>query len=153
MKTTAENSEKTPNFDQLGASLAILKKSGKLDFNDTESVKGYNQRAINNFLSKRKENIEFLNMLGKCELSDKAHFLFLYAVIPKYVSFIKLAGRTSRNIFQSSEEKRREKEVRNRLMEYFQFGSRDCDAALQIMSQEEVSKIVKKYDFGKVYED
>lgn len=148
-----ENSEKRPDFDQLGVALMIMKKSGTLDFNDSKSVEGYNQRAINNFLSKRKENVEFLNLLGKCELSDKAHFLFLYAVIPKFVAFIKLSGRTNKSIFQSQEEKRRGKEIRNRLMEYFEFGSRDCDAALDIMSEEEVTKIVKKYDFGKVDED
>ena len=105
-----------------------------LDVNDEQS-KSYNNYMINRFMSMSEIYIPVVNEINKYELPKDVHHRYYSAVMPKrkyYFKYIK-------------QKKEIDDKTRELLCEYFQCANGEMEYHLQILTNEQIKKIVNLY--------
>ncbi len=98
---------------------------------------------VNRFLSMFDQWLPIVQIANKYNLDKKTHYTFLFNLLPQVsVSF---------NNYISKKKNEVKEEEKTLLLKYFQFGRNDLEYALDMLSQEDVNRIICKYkDVGKI---
>jgi len=111
------------------------------DFSLEEVNKSYDIYMINRFVSMIEAWIPIVELVNEISLSKETHYTFLMNMLPKAnVKFKYLSKKKNDKVFEE------QKEI---LMKYFDFGTRDLECALYILTEEQIKNICKKYSYGK----
>lgn len=110
------------------------------DPNDPEHTKEYRPYIISRFISMCDIFLPYVNELNRYMglLRKQDHRRFFWALLPqRYVFFRYIKKRKD----ASAEDKAL-------IARYFEFGSRDTEAAVQLLSNKQIKQIRKKYEHG-----
>lgn len=112
-----------------------------IDENDPEAMKTFDTYMVNRFVSMKQIYVMLCNEINKhyYNLSKLDVYRILFHTLPQTKQFFPY-------IKKPKEINKKEKEC---LSKYWQFGSRDLELATQILNEEQIDEIVKKYDIGK----
>ena len=112
------------------------------DFTNEEVSKTYDQFMINKFLSMFQAWVPIIEIANKYKFPNNIHFILVSSLLPKAnVSFNNyIKKKKSNDVFDEQKEL---------LMKYFEFGTNDLEAALDILTEEQIKNICDKYKFGK----
>lgn len=111
------------------------------DFQLDEVKKSYDIYMINRFVSTFEHWIPIVELMNHYSIPKEAHYQFMLNILPKMnVSFTGYISTKKKNV---------DEERRQILIKHFDFGSRDLDCALSILTDEQIEEICKKYQYGK----
>lgn len=112
------------------------------DFSIEEVSKTYDQFMINKFLSMFDVWIPIIEIANRYRIPNNIHFMLVSGLLPKtnvrFDNYIK--KKKSNDVLD---------EQREILLKYFEFGTNDLEAALDILTEEQINNICDKYKFGK----
>ena len=112
------------------------------DFSLEEVDKSYVPYMINRWLSMNEVFIPIVQLVNQNKnLPKEQHYRFLFNLLPQtYIRFNYLKKKKNEL----------EDEKRELLMKHFDFGKNDLECLLSIYSEEQIQKILDKYQSGKV---
>lgn len=117
---------------------SVLEKSTLFDFENKLIEDSYRPWEILRFLSSEIDLVPLLTPVNRFTVPKKSHYLYLYYTIPKGRRFINM-----------TKGKVVEKEERSHICDFFEFGTNDFKAALEILSHEDIQLILNLYKVGK----
>lgn len=107
-----------------------------VDKSPIELDKGYSQFALNQYFSKWKNCVHYINAIGQYRLKDNVHYKYLMTVIPR--------GWQRKVEFPKKVEKK-QKDIQN-IMEYYNVKDSIAEEYLIVMSEEELKYLREYYD-------
>jgi len=113
----------------------------KVEFDplDDNQTKEYEPYMINRYVSMCEFYIPLVNAINKYDISKETHYRFLLASLPKRKQFFKYMSRAKDLL----------KDEKNKISKYFECGTRDLEEYLNILTEEQINNIVRKFDGGK----
>jgi len=110
------------------------------DFDNDEIRKEYSQFMINRFVSMTDIFVPVVNQINRFQnIPNHIHYEFFRSFLPKRKQFFKYI--------------KKEKEINNEQKEcikkYYEIGEKELPGYLEILTKEQIEKIVKKYEHGK----
>lgn len=111
--------------------------SSKVEFNedDQECESSYDPRMMTRFLSMFVHNIFDAAELAKYDLPKDAHYRYLFNILPK--KYMKVEYMKSKKTIDNEDSKL--------VSKYFEFGTRDTEVAMKILTPDIIQKIKLKY--------
>lgn len=114
----------------------------RFDFTNLEVKKTYDQYMINRFVSTSEVFLPIANEINRYpDIPSESHYLYYNSILPKRKQYF--------NYAPLKKKKDVSKHERECIMRYYQIGIRDCDLYLNILTKEQISKIVGLYEHGK----
>lgn len=107
-----------------------------LNQNDKESIKNYDSFMINRFISMSEIYLDLVNTINHySDIPKHIHSRFYSFIIPKRKQFFKYIKK-KKDINQDN---------KKYIMDFFNCGSNDIEKILDILSEDQIKKIVKLY--------
>lgn len=120
---------------------SLCEKTEEYDFSDKAIEAAYRPSDISRVFSFDPELVPIVEKVNSYNLPKAAHYQFLFEKIPKKRRFFPF-----KDIFQKKLEA--DKETKLKLMEYFEFGSNDLAATLEVLNKETIESIVELFEGG-----
>jgi hypothetical protein len=105
-----------------------------IDDNDQEAMSSYEPFQINKILSMSTLNLNHAVELNCANLPKETHYRYLFNLLPK--AFLKVSEQYPKKYNKEDEE---------HVRKYFEFGTRDLQQAMEILTTEDIRNIRKKY--------
>lgn len=111
-----------------------------LDFDNEEINKAYDIYMINRFISMSEIFLPLVNEINKIpNIPKHIHYNFFRFALPKRKQFFSY-------IKKGKEVNKIEKEC---IMNYYEIGKKEVDIYIELLSENQIKRIVKKFDYGK----
>lgn len=122
----------------------ILKKitqtKENINFDNEEIDKAYDIYMLNRFISMSRIFLPLVNQINKfSNLPKHIHYEFFRSTLPKRYQFFKY-------IKKGKDANKHEKEC---IMRYYEVGKKEADLYVDLLTEEQIKKIVNKFKYGK----
>jgi len=107
-----------------------------VDKQPIELDRGYSQFALNQYFSKFKNCVFYIDTIGSYELTDSQHYKYLMSVIPR--------GWQKKIEFNKKSEKK-QIEIEN-LIKYFNIKEKEAEDYFYLIDEKEMKEIMEFYD-------
>lgn len=133
---TEEKNESLSLFDHLNNLT-----ENKIEYDPMNDVqtKSYEPYMINRYISMCDFYLPLVNEINKYDIPKNVHYRYFLSSLPKRKQFFKYISK-GKDVNKDDKEK---------IAKYFECGNREAEMYLEILSEDQVKTIVRKFDYGK----
>jgi hypothetical protein len=119
----------------------ITETKDDMDFSNEEIKKEYKIYNINRTISFCDIYLPLVNAINKCmNMPRDVHYRFFRDVLPKRQQYFKYIKKLKDDV---------DSETKDRIIQYYQCSSKDVEDYLDILTEEQVEKVVRSFDGGR----
>jgi len=133
---TEEKNESLSLFDHLNN---LTENKTEYDPMNDVQTKSYEPYMINRYISMCDFYLPLVNEINKYDIPKNVHYRYFLSSLPKRKQFFKYISK-GKDVNKDDKEK---------IAKYFECGNREAEMYLEILSEDQVKTIVRKFDYGK----